>query len=113
MLFFAGALLLQSQQLAAMNKAPMRDQKSIQNYMENHASLVEEEASFVYDTEDLVTLRPGRDCSIVDAIVEKSLRVCDCKALQVSCWTTVFVLFPHQIDLCFFNYSYLSNQVKY
>ena len=81
---FAGGLLLQAQQLAAMNKAPMRDQKSVRNYMENHACLVEEEASFVYDTEDLITLRPGRDCSIVDAFVEKMLRVFNCKPLQVS-----------------------------
>ena len=101
---FSGGLLLQAQQLAAMNKAPMRDQKSIQNYMEKHASLVEEERSFVYDTEDLITLRPGRDCSIVDAFVEKSLRVFDCKPLQVSSIDDRLYSLPS--NLCLFHPSY-------
>lgn len=110
---FAGGLLIQAQQLAAMNKAPLRDQKSMRNYMENHACLVEEEASFVYDTEDLITLRPGRDCSIVDAFVEKMLRVFNCKPLQVSFFehhlcSLAFINF----GLCFANSFYPFEQAK-
>ena len=80
---FLGGLLLQAQQLAAMNKPPMRDQISVRNYMENRAPLVEAEAAFVYDKEDLITLRPGRDRSFVDAFVESMLRVFNCKPLNV------------------------------
>lgn len=67
-----------------MNKPPMRDQISVRNHLENRAYLVEAEASFVYDKEDLITLRPGRDCSFVDAFVERMLQVFSCKPLKVS-----------------------------
>lgn len=51
--------------------------------MENYAPLVEAEAAYAYDTEDLVTLRPGRDYSFVDALVERMLKAFHCKPLQV------------------------------
>lgn len=66
-----------------MNKPPMRDQISVRNYIENRGCLVEAEASFVYDKEDLITLRPGRDRSFVDAFVERMLQVFNCKPLKV------------------------------
>jgi hypothetical protein len=80
---FSGHLLLQAQQLVAMNRPSMRDQISVRNYMENRACLVEDEASYVYEKADLITLRPGRDHSVVDALVERMLRVFHCKPLQV------------------------------
>lgn len=80
----SGQLLLQAQQLVAMNKPPMRDQMSLRNYMQNRPCLVEDEASFVYEKADLITLRPGRDHSIVDAFVERMLGMFHCKPLQVS-----------------------------
>ncbi|MCJ1265852.1 hypothetical protein MMC22_005733 [Lobaria immixta] len=62
-----GQLLLQSQQLVAMNRPPERDQDSVRSYIEKNACLVERESRFAYEKEDLVTLRPGRDHSFVDA----------------------------------------------
>ena len=78
-----GQLLLQAQQLAAMNKPPMRDQMSLRFFVENRRCLVKEESSFAYETEDLITLRPGRDHSFVDAFVERLLKTFHCKPLQV------------------------------
>lgn len=66
-----------------MNKPPMRDQFSLRNYIENRRCLVESESAFAYHKEDLVTLRPGRDHSFVDALVERMLRSFHCRPLQV------------------------------
>lgn len=69
--------------MVAMNRPPMRDQTSLRNFMENRPCLVEEEKSFAYEKEDLITLRPGRDRSFVDAFVERMLKVWHCRLLQV------------------------------
>lgn len=66
-----------------MNRPPVRDQTSLRNFMENRPCLVESERAFAYEKEDLVTLRPGRDHSFVDAFVERMLKVCHCRLLQV------------------------------
>ena len=78
-----GQLLQQAQNLVAMNKPPQRDQLSLRNYIENRNCIVEEESAFAYHKEDLVTLRPGRDHSFVDAFVERMLRSFHCRPLQV------------------------------
>ena len=78
-----GQLLKQAQDLVAMNKPPMREQTSLRNYLENRPNLVEGERAFAYQKEDLVTLRPGRDHSFVDAFVEHLLKTFPCKPLKV------------------------------
>ncbi|KAL8710278.1 MAG: hypothetical protein Q9220_005048 [cf. Caloplaca sp. 1 TL-2023] len=77
-----GQLLLQAQSLVAMNKPPTRDQTSLRNFLQNHPGLVEAESKFAYHKEDLITLRPGRDHSMIDAAVENMLKTLNCKALQ-------------------------------
>ena len=66
-----------------MNKPPAREQASLQNYLENRQCLCETEAAFAYHKEDLVTLRPGRDHSFVDAFVEHLLKTFPCRPLKV------------------------------
>ena len=61
----------------------MREQLSLRNYIENRKCLVEEESAFAYHKEDLVTLRPGRDHSFVDAFVEQMLKTFPCRPLRV------------------------------
>lgn len=78
-----GQLLQQAQNLVAMNKPPMRDQLSLRNYIEGRQCLVESEAAFAYHKEDLVSLRPGRDHSFVDAFVERMLRTFHCRLFQM------------------------------
>ncbi|KAL8821018.1 MAG: hypothetical protein Q9191_007397 [Dirinaria sp. TL-2023a] len=77
-----GQLLQQAQNLVAMNKPPVRDQLSLRNYIEGRQCLVESEAAFAYHKEDLVSLRPGRDHSFVDAFVERMLRTFHCRLFQ-------------------------------
>lgn len=51
--------------------------------MKNRPCLVEDETAFAYEKEDLITLRPGRDRSFVDAFVERMLKVWHCRLLRV------------------------------
>lgn len=45
---------------------------------------MEAEGSFVFEKEDLVTLRPGRETSVVDGFVERMLKTFHCSAIEVS-----------------------------
>ena len=52
--------------------------------MENDGGpLFEEEARFIYEKEDLVTLRPGREHAWLDSILERVLQKCRCGLLLV------------------------------
>ncbi|KAL8745305.1 MAG: hypothetical protein Q9190_002539, partial [Brigantiaea leucoxantha] len=77
-----GQLLLQAQQLAAMNKPPVRDQMSLRYYLENKKCLAEAESKFAYHKADLVTLRPGREHSVIDGFVESMLQSFRCKVFR-------------------------------
>ena len=52
--------------------------------MENDGGqLFEEESSFVYEKEDLVSLRPGRDHAWLDNLLERILRIFRCRLTMV------------------------------
>ncbi|MCJ1392225.1 hypothetical protein MMC18_005092 [Xylographa bjoerkii] len=77
-----GRLLLQAQQLAALNRPADRDQRSVQTLLENENPLGTKESTFIYEKEDLVTLRPGREAAFLDAFVEKMLKTRLCKPVS-------------------------------
>lgn len=53
--------------------------------MENDGGqLFEEESGFIYEKEDLITIRPGREHAWLDSIVERMLRVFRCRLTTVS-----------------------------
>lgn len=79
----AGQLLLQAQQLVAMNRPANRDHMSVQNFMDNGKPLLQGDSGFINEKEDLVTLRPGRENAWFDGFVERMLKMCHCKPLQV------------------------------
>ena len=87
-----------------MNKPAMRDQLVLRHYIEARKPLVESEAAFAYYKEDLVTLRPGRDHSFVDAFVERMLRTFYCRALKVTSRSVQLVCSLY-IDATFRKYS--------
>jgi len=70
-----GKLLLQANQLVAMNRPADRDQGSVMNYFENEMPLAQNDMKFIMEKEDLVTLRPGRENAWLDACVERMLRL--------------------------------------
>jgi len=79
-----GQLLLQAQQLAMANKPSARDYKSVHNYLTFTKPLLEADGSFIKHTEDLITLRPGRESAWVDTLVERVLKTLPYKPTQVS-----------------------------
>lgn len=53
--------------------------------MENGGGqLTEEESGFIYEKEDLVTLRPGREHAWLDSVIEQTLQIFRCRLLRVS-----------------------------
>ncbi|KAL8866799.1 MAG: hypothetical protein Q9174_006076 [Haloplaca sp. 1 TL-2023] len=76
-------LLLKANQMKGLESPSNRDYRSVLRFMENgRGQLFEEEMSWVYDKEDLVTLRPGREHAWLDGILERILKVCRCRVTQ-------------------------------
>jgi hypothetical protein len=69
------ALLLNAQQLAAANRPPERDYNSVANFVRHKKPLMQGDDDFIYNKEDLITLRPGRESAWLDATVEKILKL--------------------------------------
>lgn len=77
-------LLLKAQQLKALERPSNRDYQSVLSFMENDGGqLFEEDMGFIYEKEDLVTLRPGREYAWLDGLLERTLKVLRCKLIKV------------------------------
>jgi hypothetical protein len=76
--------VLKAQQMVALNKPAKRDYKSVETYMFNRKPLLDEEYGFIYQQEDLITLRDGREMAFLDSFTEKMLKTFHCSLLQVS-----------------------------
>ncbi|KAH6719118.1 hypothetical protein BKA61DRAFT_596896 [Leptodontidium sp. MPI-SDFR-AT-0119] len=68
-------LLLNAQQLTASNRPPRRDYNSVANFIMHKKPLLQGDDDFIYNREDLITLRPGRESAWLDATVEKLLKI--------------------------------------
>lgn len=68
-------LLLNAQKLAASNCPPQRDYNSVANFVMYKKPLMQGDDDFIYNKEDLITLRPGRESAWLDAMVEKVLKL--------------------------------------
>ncbi|KAL8688865.1 MAG: hypothetical protein Q9218_005332 [Villophora microphyllina] len=76
-------LLLKARELKAIDKPSSRDYRSVLHFMEaDGGQLYEAEMDFIYDKEDLVTLRPGRDHGWLDVLVERFLLYFRCRPLM-------------------------------
>lgn len=74
LIFFSIAELLKTaRELAGFSRASARDYESVNNYFNNTAPLCNEE-SYILRKEDIITLKPGREDSWLDAIVESLLQ---------------------------------------
>ncbi len=78
-------LLLKAQQLKALERPSNRDYQSVLSFMEyGGGQLFEEDMEFIYEKEDLVTLRPGREYAWLDGLLERTLKVLRCRLIKVS-----------------------------
>ena len=66
------------------NKPSSRDHNSVSKYITFTKPLLEADSSFIKHTEDLITLRPGRESAWVDTIVERGLKMLPYNLTQVS-----------------------------
>ncbi|KAL8717668.1 MAG: hypothetical protein Q9225_005105 [Loekoesia sp. 1 TL-2023] len=70
-------LLLKANQLKGLEKPSSRDYRSVLRYMEKKDDqLCQGEMSWIYEKEDLVTLRPDREHAWLDGILERILKLC-------------------------------------
>ena len=51
--------------------------------MDGKKPLLGKDGDFVNEKEDLVTLRPGRENAWLDAFVERMLKMCHCRVIEV------------------------------
>ncbi|MCJ1228643.1 hypothetical protein MMC12_005304 [Toensbergia leucococca] len=75
-------VLCAAQQLMAFNKPAEADYVSVERYIHGQQPLVEEEASYIYRKEDMITLRPGREHAWLDAFIERLLRTINCQFVE-------------------------------
>ena len=77
-------LLLKAQELKGLEKPSTRDYRSVLHFMENDGGQVfEEESGWIYDKEDLITIRPGREHAWLDGLMERMLKAFQCRLLKV------------------------------
>ncbi|KAK5046920.1 hypothetical protein LTR84_007274 [Exophiala bonariae] len=75
-------LLAAAQKLTKFNKPTEGEYVSVRNWIEGQNGVLDEDAEFVYQKEDLITLRPGREYAWLDAGVERFLRSFDCRFIR-------------------------------
>lgn len=76
-------LLLRSQHVNAMNRPADSDYRSVERYIFDKKPLVDEEQGFIYEKNDLITLREGREGAYLDTMTERFLQIFHCAFLQV------------------------------
>jgi len=77
-------LMGSAQTLMSLNRPTSHEYTSVENFMNNEKPVSRPQLSFIYRKEDLVTLRPGREHAWLDSQVEKLLKACDGRLVQVS-----------------------------
>jgi hypothetical protein len=75
-------ILLRAQQLVSSNRPGGRDYNSVKNFMWNKKPLMEGDSEFIYNKDDLITLRPGRETAWLDNFVERVLKLFPRKMVQ-------------------------------
>ena len=75
---------MQAQKLRSLERPSDRDYQSIINFMEgDDPPLQAADMAWVYEKEDIVTLRPGRENAWLDGFVERILHKSHCDAIEV------------------------------
>ena len=75
---------MQAQQLRSLERPSDRDYQSVANVLEcENPPLLAEDRAWIFEREDLVTLRPGRENAWLDGVVERILYKCHCNAIEV------------------------------
>lgn len=77
-------MMLKAQHMVSLNRPAERDYRSVEALFHRKKLLVDEEWQFIYQKEDLITLRDGREMAALDSLTERLLQAFHCPLLQVS-----------------------------
>jgi hypothetical protein len=84
--------------MMSFGKPDDSDRQSVGRYIHNRNCLIDGEASWIQQRDDLITLRAGREHAWFDGVVEGILKVCHCRLID-----TLFrseVSHPFQFQCC-------------
>ena len=71
--------------MKALDRPSNRDYRSVLHYLENDGGpLFTKEREFIYEKEDLITIRPSKEHAWLDGLFEQLLRVLRCPPVVVS-----------------------------
>lgn len=76
--------VLKAKQMVSLNRPAERDYQSAEALLYSKKPLLDEEYGFIYQKEDLITLRDGREMAVLDSLTERLLRTFHCSLSQVS-----------------------------
>jgi len=74
-------LLTKAKTIASFDKPRTKDYAEVKYYFQKKAPLCDEEQKFIYCKEDIITLKPDRDSTWLDTVVEKIPQ-------KFPCWLT-------------------------
>ncbi|KAH8678811.1 hypothetical protein BGZ60DRAFT_428633 [Tricladium varicosporioides] len=92
-----------AQYMASLSKPAARDYASVEGYIFDKKPLLDEEASFIYRREDLITLRDGREAAFLDAATEKMLQASNHKWLKKIFCTEADLLKTDDLNLHYYS----------
>lgn len=75
-------ILTTAQTLMAFNRPAASDYQSVANYIYNREPVVEDERTWIYCKEDMITLRAGREHAWLDTGIERLLRFLHCQLIE-------------------------------
>jgi hypothetical protein len=68
--------------MMSFGKPDETDRESVGRYIHNRNCLIDDEASWIQQRDDLITLRAGREHAWFDGVVEGILKVCHCSLID-------------------------------
>ncbi|RMY52888.1 hypothetical protein D0865_05550 [Hortaea werneckii] len=78
-------LMLKTREITLLQRPSTKDYRSVRSWFANHAPLVHGEAQYLKCREDIITLRPGRECAGFDGFVERMLHLLDVSLRKLDC----------------------------
>jgi len=78
-------LVLKTREITLLQRPSTKDYRSVRSWFANHAPLVHGEVQYLKHREDIITLRPGRECAGFDGFVERMLHVLDAGLCRLGC----------------------------
>ena len=76
-------ILIAAQQMMSFKKPSGSERQSVWLFMQNRNQIVKKEDAWIEHKEDIVTLRTGREHAWLDEIIERFLKLCHCRLVDV------------------------------